>query len=49
MIFSLLLSLSLVAQDGETARAERAELAELQPEINVAIDDGVAYLLRSHK
>ncbi len=45
MILSLALSLLAVVQTEDTARAERIELAELQPAINSAINDGVAFLL----
>lgn len=45
MILPLLLVLFPSAQDEDSKAAERLELAELQPEINSAIDDGVAFLL----
>ena len=45
MILSLLLVLAPSLQDADSKAAERKELAELQPEINSAIDDGVSFLL----
>ncbi len=47
MISSLCLLLLAAPQADEVTQAERLELAQLQPSINAAIDDGVSYLLNN--